>query len=105
MFRTYAPFLVLPTPEALGHLRGRLRAAAQQAHRHIAAAASDFDIAHLQFRFEGTTLAVSSRVRGDGLVAIELGMGNPHLPKMTITETELRAAMRAALIRGRARQP
>ena len=42
-------------------------------------AAKGLEIAHLQFVFGRLTLAVCSRVRRDGIVEIELGLGDSRL--------------------------
>ena len=66
-------------------LGGRLREAGLAACREIAAAAKGLEIAHLQFVFRGLTLAVCSRVRRDGILEIEIGMGDQRLPKSAFT--------------------
>ncbi len=88
MFRIQHPFLFLPTAEARVAIGPRLRDSACRAFREIAMAAKGLEIAHLQFEFEELTLAVCSRVRADGLVEIEAGLGNPNLPRRTFTAAE-----------------
>jgi hypothetical protein len=95
MFRIHAPILVLPTPEARDALGVQLRPAALEAHKQIALAAKGLEIAHHQFAFADLTLAVASRVRRDGLTEIEIGLGNPRLPKATFTTAELQGAARS----------
>ena len=73
--------------------------AGQAARREIALAAKGLEIAHLQFAFRGLTLAVCSRVRRDGAVEIELGLGDPHLPASTFTDKQFRDAEAAARAR------
>ena len=80
MFRIQAPILVVPTVEARKALDRRLRWAGLAAYREIAVAAKGLEIAHLQFAFFELTLAVCSRVRRDGVVEIEIGLGNGRTP-------------------------
>lgn len=80
MFRIYAPVILVPTAEARQAIGRFLRQAGQAAYREIAMAAKGLEIAHLQFAFRELTLAVCSRIRRDGMVEIELGLGNPRLP-------------------------
>ena len=102
MYRVHAPIVVVPTPEARQALGVMLRPAALAAHREIALAAKGFEIAYHQFAFGDLTLAVSSRVRRDGLPEIEIGLGDPGLPMSTFTLAQLREAERTARERGRA---
>src|ERR1700742_3978056 len=101
MYRIQAPILVVPTPEARLALGVQLRPAALAAHREIALAAKGLEIAYHQFAFGELTLAVSSRVRKDGLPEIEIGLGDPGLPKSTFTLSQLREAEKIARERGR----
>jgi hypothetical protein len=57
------------------------------AHREIAVAAKGLEIAYLRFSFLELILAVSSRVRRDGVVEIEIGLGDPQLPARTEAQT------------------
>jgi hypothetical protein len=93
MFRIEAPILIVPTVEAKLALGRRLRWAGLAAYREIAIAAKGLEIAHLQFAFFDLTLAVCSRVRRDGLVEIEIGLGDPRLPARTFTAAQLRQAI------------
>ena len=82
-----------------------LRDASLAAYREIALAAKGLEIAHLQFVFRRLTLAVCSRVRRDGRVEIEIGLGDARLPKSAITAEQFRQAEAAARARaGVARQ-
>jgi hypothetical protein len=92
MFQIQAPVLVVPTVEVTRATGCHLREAALTAYREIALAAKGLEIAHLQFIFRGLTLAVCSRVRRDGIVEIELGLGNPRLPKSSYTAAQMRQA-------------
>ncbi len=100
MFRIQAPILIVPTAEAKEALGHRLYWAGLAAYREIAVAAKGLEIAHLQFAFFDLTLAVCSRIRRDGMVEIEIGLGDPHLPMRTFTATQVREAL--AAVRARA---
>ncbi len=99
MFRIQAPILIVPTVEARQALGRRLRWAGLAAYREIAVAAKGLEIAHLQFSFFELTLAVCSRVRRDGIVEIEIGLGDPRLPKNSFTAAQMRQAEAAAQAR------
>jgi hypothetical protein len=101
MFRIHAPIVIVPTPEAREALGIHLGPAGLAAYREIALAAKGLELAHLQFVFGPLTLAVCSRVRRDGIVEIEIGLGNPRLPKSTFTLAQLRQAENAARARAR----
>jgi hypothetical protein len=90
MWRTLPPILFHPTLELRGVLGTHARAAAACAFREIALAAKGLEIEHLQFEFQGFTVAVYSRVRGDGRLVIEAGVGNPNLPRRCITADHAR---------------
>lgn len=106
MFTLDIPVIVVATAEARTALGIQLHRAAALAWREIAMAAKGLEIAHLQFAFGRLTLAVCSRVRRDGLVEIEMGLGDPRLPRSTFTAAQMRAALAAARGRNRtARQP
>jgi hypothetical protein len=96
MFQIQAPVLVVPTAEARSAAGPHLREAALAAYREIALAAKGLEIAHLQFVFRGLTLAVCSRIRRDGIVEIELGLGDPRLPKSSFTAAQMRKAETAS---------
>jgi hypothetical protein len=95
MFKIQAPILIVPTAEAQQALGHRLRSAGLAAYREIAVAAKGLEIAFLQFTFFELTLAVCSRVRRDGVVEIEIGLGNPQLPARTFTAAQIREAAKA----------
>ena len=92
MFRIQAPVLVIPTADARLALGVRLQAAGLAAYREIAVAAKGLEIAHLQFVFRGVTVAVCSRIRRNGIVEIEIGLGDPRLPKSAFTADQMRQA-------------
>jgi hypothetical protein len=99
MFMIEAPILIVSTVEAKQALGAQLGRAALAAYREIALAAKGLEIAHLQFAFGKLTLAVCSRVRRDGMVEIEIGMGDPRLPKSSFTAAQMRQAEAAARAR------
>jgi hypothetical protein len=99
MFQIKAPILIVPTADAKLAVGIHLQAAGLAAYREIALAAKGLEIAHLQFVFRGRTLAVCSRVRRDGLVEIEMGLGDPRLPKSAFTAAQMRQAEAAARAR------
>ncbi len=98
MLRIHVPILIIPTAEAREAVGPRLQAAGL-AYREIAVAAKGLEIAHLQFIFGRLTLAVCSRIRRDGVVEIELGLGDPRLPKTSFTAAEMRRAEAATRAR------
>jgi len=73
-----------------------MTALAYAAYREIAMAAKGLEIAHLQFVFGAATFAVCSRLRRDGSVEIEIGMGDSRLPASTFTLDQFRLAERRA---------
>jgi len=105
MFRIQAPIVVVPTAEAKHALGRRLRWAGLAAYREIAVAAKGLEIAHLQFAFFDLTLAVCSRVRRDGIVEIEIGLGDPRLPAQSFTATQIRQAIAATRAKANAARP
>jgi hypothetical protein len=92
MFRIQPPIVIIPTTEVRAAAGIRLREIANVAYREIALASKGLEIAHLQFEFSNLTLAVCSRVRRDGAVEIEIGMGDPRLPASCFTAALLRQA-------------
>ncbi len=92
MFRVQAPVIVIPTAEVRQATGKHLRVAMIDAYRAIARNGEGLGIAHLQFRFRDRVLAVCSRIRTDGFIEIELGLGNPKLPSRFITLRQLRDA-------------
>jgi hypothetical protein len=49
-------------------------------------------MAHFQITFEGVTLAISSRLRRDGLIEIEIAIGDSKQAARVIPAAELRRA-------------
>ncbi len=99
MFQIQAPILIVPTSDAKVAVGVHLQAAGLAAYREIALAAKGLEIAHLQFVFRGLTLAVCSRVRRNGIVEIEMGLGDPRLPKSAFTAAQMQQAKIASLAR------
>ena len=99
MVRIEVPIIVIPTNDARSALGTRLQEAGLAAYREITVASKGVEIAHLQFVFHGLTLAVCSRVRRSGMVEIEIGMGDPRLPKSMFTAAQLREAEAASRAR------
>jgi hypothetical protein len=54
---------------------------------------------YLQFAFRKLTLAVCSRIRRDGIVEIEVGQGDPRLPKSAFTADQMPQAAVASRTR------
>ena len=96
MLRIQAPILIIPTADAKLALGDHLQAAGLAAYREIAMAAKGLEIAYLQFSFRRLTLAVCSRIRRDGIVEIEVGLGDPRLPKSAFTADQMRRAEAAS---------
>ena len=106
--RVQAPILIIGTADAKLALGDHLEAAGLAAYREIAFAAKGLEIAYLQFAFRKLTLAVCSRIRRDGVVEIEIGLGDPRLPKSAFTADQMRqaeAASRSRLGATRHRRP
>lgn len=101
MIRVHLPFLFLPTREAREVLGSRAGLAATCAFREIARAARSLEIQFLQFGFQELTLAVCSRVRADGLIEIEAGLGDARLPRRTFTMEQAKRAELDSLARDR----
>ena len=99
MFQVQAPVLIVPTADAKLAVGVHMRAAGLAAYHEIALAAKGLEIAHLEFVFRGLTLAVCSRVRRDGIVEIEMGLGDPRLAKSSFTAAQMRQAEAASRAR------
>ena len=80
------------------HRRGRqalgplLLPAGKAAWREIARRRQGLEFANLQLSFEGHTLAIASRLRPDGAIVIEIGLGDPRQAARVITAAQLRRA-------------
>ena len=101
-FKFRAPIIIVQTADAKLALGIHLQTAGLAAYREGALAAKGLEIAHLQFVFHGLTLAVCSRVRRDGIVEIEMGLGDPRLPKSAFTAAQMRQAEAASRVRSAA---
>ena len=104
MFQVQAPVIVVPSVEARAALGAQVRAAALAAWREIARRGEGIEMAHFQIEHEGVTLAVCSRVRRDGFIEIEIGLGDPRQAARRVTAAELRRAETRSQGRGAARR-
>ncbi len=94
MFQVVAPVLIHPSAEARTALGAQLHQAGRAAWCAIAARQQGLEFAHLQFRFGDTTLALASRLRADGFVVVELGLGDPRQAARVITAAAFPRAAR-----------
>jgi hypothetical protein len=101
MFQVQAPVIIVPSTEARAALGVQVRPAALAAWREIARRGEGIEMAHFQIVHTGVTLAVCSRIRPDGFIEIELGMGDPRQAARVIPAAQLRRAEAQA----RGRQP
>ena len=92
MFQVQAPVVIAPTTEARAALGAQLRPAALEAWREIARRGEGIEMAHFQVVHDGVTLAVCSRLRRDGFIVIELGLGDPKQAARVIPAAQLRRA-------------
>jgi hypothetical protein len=99
MFQVQAPVVIVPSTEARAALGVQVRPAALAAWREIARRGEGIEMAHFQIVHTGVTLAVCSRIRPDGFIEIELGMGDPRQAARVIPAAQLRRA--EAQARGR----
>jgi hypothetical protein len=100
MFQVQAPVVIVPSTEARAALGVQLRSAALAAWQ-IARRGKGIEMAHFQIVHTGVTLAVCSRLRPDGFIEIELGIGDPRQAARVIPAAQLQRAEAQA----RARQP
>ena len=96
------PVTVHPTVEARQALGVQLVPAGKAAWQEIARRGRGLEFAHLQVRFSGVTPAISSRLRPDGIIAIEIGLGDDRQADRVIPPATLRRA--EAQIAGRRRR-
>jgi hypothetical protein len=92
MFQVQAPVVIVPSTEARAALGAELRSAALAAWREIARRGQGLEMAHFQIVHAGVTLAVCSRIRGDGFIEIGLGLGDPKQAARVIPAAQLRQA-------------
>ena len=102
MFRVQAPVIVIFSTEARAALGPHQRAAGLAAWRALAGLGRGLEMAHFQIVVAGTTLAVSSRLRRDAQIEIEIGLGDPRqgtrvIPAAALREAEARARGRRAV--------
>jgi hypothetical protein len=99
MFQVQAPVVIVPSTEARAALGVQLRPAARAAWLEIARRGKGIEMVHFQIVHTGVTLAVCSRLRHDGFIEIELGIGDPRQAARVIPAAELQRA--EARVRGR----
>ena len=99
MFQVLAPVTIHPTAEARQALGPLLLPAGKAAWLEIARRRQGLEFANLQLSFEGHTLAIASRLRPDGAIVIEIGLGDPRQAARVITAAQLRRAEAQADIR------
>ena len=68
------------------------RAAGLAAWKEIASRGEGLEMAHFQILHAGATLAICSRLRRDGLIEIEVGLGDPRQTPCHISAAALRLA-------------
>ena len=90
MFQVLAPVVVRPSVEARAALGVQLQPAAKAAWLEIARRGMGLEMAHFQIVHTGVTLAVCSRLRRDGFIEIELGLGDPRQAARLIPAAQLR---------------
>ena len=99
MFQVQAPVVVTPSVEARDALGAQLKPAALAAWREIGRRGEGIEYAHFQIDWNGVTLAVASRVRPNGFIELEIGLGDPRQAARVVTGAQYRAA--AARVPGR----
>jgi hypothetical protein len=92
MFQVLAPVVIHPSAEARAALGAQLIPAGRAAWREIARRGQGLEYAHLQINLDGVTLAIASRLRADGFVVIELGLGDPRQAAHVVTAAQHRTA-------------
>ena len=90
MFQVLAPVVVRPSADARAALGVQLQPAAKAAWLEIARRGKGLEMAHFQIVHTGVTLAVCSRLRRDGFIEIELGLGDPRQAARVIPAAQLR---------------
>ena len=78
MFQVRTSVVVIPSTEVRRLLGIRVPAAGLAAWREIARQGKGLEMAHFQIVFDDRTLAISSRIRTNGSIAIEIGIGDPR---------------------------
>jgi hypothetical protein len=90
MFQVKAPVIIHPTHEVRVALGRAVKEAGLAAWTEIARRGQGVEIAHMQIRLGDVTLAVCSRIRGDGFIVIEIGMGDPRQAARVVTAAQAR---------------
>lgn len=92
MFRVQTQVIVVPTLEVRQALGGDVKAAGLAAWRELARRGQGLEMAHFQIVHNGVTLAIASRLRRDGMIEVEIGLGDPRQAARVIPAVELRRA-------------
>ncbi len=92
MFQVQAPVVIVPSSDARAALGAQLKPAALAAWQEIARRGQGIELAHFQIVHSGVTLAVCSRLRRDGFIEIELGLGDPRQAARVIPAAQFRRA-------------
>ena len=92
MFRVQTQVVLVPSAEARQVLGVQVRPAGLAAWRELARRGQGLEMAHFQIVHEGTCLAISSRLRRDGLIEIALGIGDARMAARVIPAADLRRA-------------
>ena len=90
MFQVLAPVTIHPTAEARQALGVQLVPAGKAAWREIARRGQGLEFAHLQICYAGVALAICSRLRADGIIVIEIGLGDARQAARIVPAAELR---------------
>ena len=93
MFRLLAPVVLHTTTDAHPLLAGKLRPACIAAWKVIGRREMGLEFAFLPSLFEGPPLALSSRLRRDGVIVIELALDDGRHPDRIIAEPVHHQAM------------
>lgn len=102
MFRVQTAVVVVPSAEVRRTLGAGVSAAGRAAWRELARRGQGLELAHFQIIHEGNCLAISSRLRRDGVIEIGIGIGDPRMAARIIPAATLRQAETAAGQRRRA---
>jgi hypothetical protein len=94
MFRVVTPVIVHPTAEARQALGTQLRPAGLAAWRRIARQGKGLEFAHLGFHHQAICLALCSRLRADGFIVIEIGLGSEPIAARAVTAAAYHGAVR-----------
>ena len=94
-----------PPPRRAPHSASSSKPAGLAAWREIGRRGRGLEWAHFQIVHTGVTLAVCSRLRGDGFIVIEIGIGDPRQAARAVTAEEFRQAEARTRHAGRARRP